>query len=248
MKRKLFVMLLAVTLVMPVAFLGCGKNNVDESHWKDLQNIVEGLENLKEAGGGENDYFNSEIYDVERFNTEPEEPEEESIQAQRGVIKDGMFVNETFKIAFPLTDDMTVVNDELIAEAQGYTMHGVGEDGVYSAEQMELDTNGVVYDTLIFMPDMHSNIVVAFDNMDVTRNGNRLTAEQYANVGAETIGDHIQMVQIGGLDYVCADKMVDGYSATWLLRQEANYMIMINITFADDYSSDDFIASFVTVE
>lgn len=269
MKKKLTILVIGMAAAV-LLLSGCGKmaRAIIESRNADMdskeQEMQEELAEMREELLKLNPPERPEIPEFEMPETmEPEgsEEPEDSVQPVRGTLENGMFTNEVFHISFPVSDDMLVFTDEQIMQIIGMGTEVMEEAGIhYSAEQMEQAMQGTIYDTVIMMPDGASNVMVLYENLDVTAQGMRFTEKQYLQIviariskmlGEESIVHEQETITIGGKDYTKVEvETGQGYSQTYYIRNQENYMVGFLYTCVDgaEAAREEFFNSFVEVE
>lgn len=163
---------------------------------------------------------------------------EESIPVERGIVEDGMYVNESIGIAFPITEDMSILSDKEIVQIYGAGSDIIVKDELYTAEQMEEALQGTMCDIMIRFPDGRANLAVVCENMDITANGNYMSEESYKtfltaqlesmkSIQYELVSE--EYVELGGKEYLAIEFQVNQggmrVRQCYYVRQEANYMI-----------------------
>lgn len=268
MKRKIYILVMAGLISMSVMLTSCGNKNQAE----DVGSQKEALEQEEDKESDQDDVQGTvsqtedekkpEEDETEEPETDDEdanpESEKKTLELIRGVIENGMYTNSSIKLSFPVSDDMMVFTDEQIAQAAGISMDAMSETGVVTPEQMELATEGTVYDAMILFPDMESNLIICCENMDITGNGLRFSAEQYSkivDVQSKQLYDDYevidsQTVELGGLEYIRKEISFQGQKQVFLIRQVENYMVAMILTVSSEGEqlADDFMNSIVAVE
>ncbi len=267
MKKKIVTWLLCVIMVMAGVLTGCSRKDLDkdqEEQEQRLQELEEMKEELKELGQNVGGVSEVEPEETKLEETEPVEPEETedsgTIEATRGSIENGMFLNETFQLSFPVSDDMVVLTDEQILQAMGISSEVLLDNKICTAEQMETAMEGSIYDTIIMMPDGTSKLVVMYENLDVTAKGLSLTASQYLQIvinhlsqimDSECSISDMEEVTYGGFEYTKVDiTQSQGYVQTYLVRIQDNYVVGMIYTCVSgqEEARDDFFQSLVEVQ
>lgn len=257
MKRKVLSMVLA-TMMTAIVLFGCGsteevsdettevEEEVEEEKDEETEEIIE--EEADEVDDSQNGTSKKSLSAKERAATKEDEAQDkeedkddeetESMQVERGIVKDGMYVNESIGIAFPIADDMYVLSDEEMMQVYGAGANIVIEDDVYTSEQMEQALQGTMCDIMILFPDGRTNLSVICENMDITANGIYMSEEFYKTVlvaqmeSMQSIQYELvneEYVELGGKEYLAIEFAVAQGSVQakqyYYVRKEANYMI-----------------------
>ncbi len=267
MKRKVLSMVLA-TMMTAIVLFGCGsteevsdettevEEEVEEEKDEETEEIIE--EEADEVDDSQNGTSKKSLSAKERAATKEDEAQDkeedkddeetESMQVERGIVKDGMYVNESIGIAFPIADDMYVLSDEEMMQVYGAGANIVVEDDVYTSEQMEQALQGSMCDIMILFPDGRTNLSVMCENMDITANGIYMSEEFYKTVLAAQMEsldsiqyelvDEEEYVELGGKEYLVIEFAVAQGSVKakqyYYVRKEANYMIAFIASCYDD--------------
>lgn len=254
MKRKVLSMVLA-TMMTAIVLFGCGSTEevydetteVEEKVEEEMEEEIEESEeqDTEEADDSQNEASKKSLSAKERAATKEDEAQDkeedketESIQIERGNIKDGMYVNESIGITFPISDNMYVLSDEEMMQVYGAGANIVIEDDVYTPEQMEQALQGTMCDIMILFPDGRTNLSVMCENMDITANGIYMSEEFYKTVltaqmeSMQSIQYELvneEYVELGGKEYLAIEFAVAQGSVQakqyYYVRKEANYMI-----------------------
>lgn len=268
MKRKIAAVLLCLIMGVAVVFTGCSLADIradldrdQEEQAQRMQELEEMREELREIGQNVGAVPEEKQEETEPEETEPTETAEaETIEATRGSIENGMFLNETFHVSFPVSDDMVVFTDEQILQAMGMSADALVDNKVYTAKQMETAMAGSVFDTMIMMPDGSSNFVVLYENLDVTAHGISVTESQYLqivtngvrqSVAEECSISEMEEVTVGGQEYTKVDiTQSQGYVTTYLVRIQDNYVVSMIYTCVGgrEEMREDFFQSMVEVQ
>lgn len=160
------------------------------------------------------------------------------MKPQRGVVTDGIYRNEFFKIAFPvmeegILDDRTNY-DQL--KNGGMPVTEVGSelaDGILTYEEMEKVFMGRNRDFAMYNAEHNISIVVQFDNMKIVHGCNK-TVDEYieglknqnerANPQVET---SVETVWLGWSEYKRLTVLIGGAHYNYYLRQQDEYMICV---------------------
>lgn len=259
MKKKCYIAFLMLVLTVPMVLTGCKgaeKEIVsdeladeDEEAEKGDPDEDEGKETEDTQEGGEE----------EKAGKEEAGEEVTPIKAVRGEVKGGKFVNEAFGISFPLTEDMVLLEDSEILEGLGVDTGFLEEGAAASPEEMEDAVGGTLYDAIIFLNDKdNTNVMVTYENMDVTLNGDYLDERRYV----KTVKDALERkspgqyeiksqktVTLGDVQYLRVDLNVEmegnELKEVFYCRRLENYMVCITVTFDEETRqiAEDFIAS-----
>ena len=256
MKKKCYIAFLMMVLTVSTILTGC------KGAGRDLVS-----EELAEVEETEEDDLNQEKEESKETDTEEDDGENEEtgkagqkvnpIKAARGEIRDDMFVNETFDIRFPLTDDMTLLEDSEILEVLNADAGFLEEGAIASAKEMEDAAGGTLYDAVIYLDD-NSNVMLTYENMDVTMNGNYLDERRYVKHVKDALEQREpgkyeiksqKTVTVGDIQYLRVDLKVEmgdnELKEIFYCRREENYMVCITVTFEEEerQTAEDFIAS-----
>ena len=211
------------------------------------QEIKEELKQEEEQKQEENKEENKE---------EQSEVKEDVVNDIRGYVVDGMFVNEYFNIRFDVKNDYTVLSDKQLMNYVGIATDSMVENDYFTSEQMKLAMNGSIYDTCVVFEDDSSNILICYEDMDITNFGNYISAEDYLNV---VIGNIKKMdeglaytnlleAKAWGDDYVVgALYRSTGQAQIYLVKIQDNYAISLIITASSEENLDkctNFVDSF----
>lgn len=176
--------------------------------------------------------------------------EEENIVFVPGKIENGTYENASIHLAFDVTEDMYVLTGEQIAKV--YT---TGYEEMTGEECAVTIPEGVMYDAMVYLPDMLSNIIVQVEDVSITFPEEEITAQVYAD---KTIAELLAVEEI---NYTVSDVTTKAIGETQYLYYEAdtgigfvkycfvrklgNLMISILITEADgsEEAVDTLIAS-----
>jgi len=273
MKKRIITVFLSLTFAASILLTGCSggteststKEAASEAEEEVREPEEETQDQEKTDAGSETQKEDKEEIgkkaDAEAGNEaeDKNEEEEEIIEATRGTVEDGMFVNETFGLAFAITDDMTVFSDEQMFEALGIGSDIMTEDGVATAEQIEQALQGTMYDIMIMFSDNTSNVSVTYDNMDITCKGIHFDEEQYGQMLINMLGQMSSVqyevvsedtVELAGKEYYRLKLSADYGGAileqTYLCRRQDNYMVGIIISGQEGSPfEEEFLNSFV---
>lgn len=259
MRKKCYIAFLMLALSVPMALTGCKgaeKEAVSEEP-------AEGDEET-----GKDDSEEEETKEEDREDAAKEKEKEESskdeageivvpIKAARGEIRDNMFVNETFGISFPVTEDMEMIDDAEILEILGADAGFLEEGEAASVQEMEDAVGGTLYDAVIYLDD-NSNVMISYENMDVTMDGNYLNERRYVKglkdaLEQKSPGQYEiksqKTVDAGDVQYLRVDLKVkleeNELCEIFYCRRVENYMVCITVTFEEEkrQPAEDFIAS-----
>lgn len=268
MKHKFLTLFLSLVLTVSTLLTGCSSDaektltaDAASESGEETEEIEEKAEDEEKAEEEAEKEAKKEAEEAteKKEEAEKEEAEEETIEASRGTITDGMFVNETFGIAFAVTDDMTVFSDEQMLEALGVGSDIMADDGVANAKQIEEALQGTMYDAMIMFSDNSSNVSVSYENMDITSKGIYFDEEQYGQMLINMLGQMSSIqydvvdentIELGGKEYYCLKLSAD-YNGiileqTYLCRRQDNYMIDIIISSQEGSQiEEEFLDSFV---
>ena len=253
MRRKALILSMVCTLGFSMMFTGCG-NKTNKKANQSNSNVANTTNETTDSQNGSNNQ-DSQTDDTADASAD----QTESIEATRGTIEDGTYINNTFKISFPVTEDMTVFTDEQIAQAVGMGTDMIKDNSTLTPQQMEEAMAGCVYDTMIVFSDGSSNVSVSYQNMDITAKGVYLTADQFIQAmktqiptltGTDYEFSDVTTVELGGQTYSKLVAKTSGLTQTYVARQVDNYMVNIVVTCAEgnEQLADDFLDSFVIVE
>lgn len=262
MKRKLLSMVLVIMMTAIVLF-GCGSTEEVSDETIEVEEEIEEEteeseeieeEDTDEADDSQNESSKNSLSAKERAaekeaETEDkeenvskdveEENSEESIQVERGIVEDGMYINESIGISFPIAEDMYVLSDKEMMQIYGAGANIVIEDDVYTSEQMEQALQGTLCDIMILFPDGRTNLSIICENMDITANGIYMSEEFYMTVLAAQMEsldsiqyelvDKEEYVELGGKEYLVIEFVIEQGDIEakqyYYVRREANYMI-----------------------
>lgn len=271
MKHKFLTLFLSFVLAASTLLTGCShaeKSLTEDAVSESGEETGETEENTEtekkaaeEAGAEKEARKETEEEAEKQAEAEKEAAEEETIEATRGTIKDGMFVNETFGIAFKVTDDMTILSDEQMLEALGVGSDIMADNGVATAKQIEQALQGTMYDVMIFFSDNASNVSVSYENMDITGMGIYFDEEQYGQMLINMLGQMSSVqydvvdedtVELGGKEYyrlkMSADYDGVKLNQTYFCRRQDNYMIGIIVSSQSSDIEEEFMNSFVDLD
>lgn len=192
-----------------------------------------------------------------------EREKEDSSLSIQGTVEDGFYINETFGIRFPITDNMSIMSEREMEAAQGIGSEYLEDEGLISSEQMDEISGGVRYDLTVYLDDRLSNIIVSYEDLDITTSGSikpdaetygkalRFTFARLEDFGYEFCED--STVTLGGKEYYRMDFDVDAMGVAchqiYVMRREENYMISFVITYRDgmEQQVEDFLDSITDV-
>lgn len=262
MKKKFFA-IFAITAIS-MAFIGCGNS--------EKSTTTEATTELTTDVDVEEDTTEGTIEDTTEDTTEgttedttenisdASNSDKKATTASRGTIEDGVYTNETFKVSFPISDDMTVFTDEEVLSILGVGQDIMSSNGMYTAEQIENALNGTIYDIMFAFPDGQSNVSVSYINLNQNGMTTNLSLDVYVDA---TMSQLEQMTSpkytslekttetYSGIEYTCINTKTDmGYSQKMAARFEGNYIVQITITYLDDSPelATDFLNSLLPVE
>jgi len=191
--------------------------------------------------------------------TESGDISEQTEDAERGSVANGVFTNDVFKISFPVSDDWYICSDAEIAEIIGFTTENVEENTSLTVEQFEAATAGTVYDCVFYFSDMQSNCNITYTSLDRLGMYSTLPVMDYAEVSATQLesmsapkytADEPTTETYGGDEYACLSVATDqGYNQKMLMKKENGYMVMITLTYFPELESEmqSFLDSFTEV-
>lgn len=259
MKKKCYIAFLVLVLTVSAALTGC------KGAEKDVVSEELAEEETEEEETEDDLDSEKEEKDTEKDDEETEETEETDkdaekivpIKATRREIRDDMFVNETFGISFPITEDMNLLDDSKFLETLGVDTDSLEEGELLSAKEMENALNGILYDAVIFLAeDSNSNITISYENLDVTMNGNYPDERRFAKILEDDLEQQSpglyniksrKTINIGDVQYLREDLEIKGseLKEIFCCRRVENYMVCITITYEEEKSqaAEDFIAS-----
>lgn len=261
MKKKCYIAFLMLVLTVPMVLTGC--KGAEKEIVSD--ELADGDEETEKDDTGEDEGKEKETEDTQEGGKKQKAGKEEAgeevtpIKAARGEVKDDKFVNEVFGISFPLTEDMVLLEDSEILEGLGVDTGFLEEGAAASPEEMEDAVGGTLYDAIIFLNDGDStNVMVTYENMDVTLNGDYLDERRYI----KTVTDSLERespgqyeiksqktVTLGDVQYLRVDLNVEmegnELKEVFFCRRLENYMVCITVTFDEEMRQtvEDFIAS-----
>lgn len=259
MKKKCCIAFLMLTLTVSAILTGC----TEAEREAVSEELVEEDTETEEADSEE------EVKEKDKKEEDGESEEEGKekagekvvpIKATRGEIRDNMFVNETFGISFPITENMDLLDDSEVLETLGVDTDSIEEGEVVSAKEMEDALDGILYDAVIFWDRAtNSNITVSYENLDVTMDGNYPDERRFAKILEDDLEQQSpgvykiksrKTVDIGDEQYLRVDLEMKGseLKEIFCCRRVENYMICITITFEEEkrQTAEDFIASLNT--
>lgn len=261
MKKKCYIAFLMLVLTVPMVLTGC--KGAEKEIVSD--ELADEDEETEKDDTGEDEGKEKETEDTQEGGKKEKAGKEEAgeevtpIKAARGEVKDDKFVNEVFGISFPLTEDMVLLEDSEILEGLGVDTGFLEEGAAASPEEMEDAVGGTLYDAIIFLNDGDStNVMVTYENMDVTLNGDYLDERRYI----KTVTDSLERespgqyeiksqktVTLGDVQYLRVDLNVEmegnELKEVFFCRRLENYMVCITVTFDEEMRQtvEDFIAS-----
>ena len=176
--------------------------------------------------------------------------EEETIVFTNGKIESGSYENRSIHLAFDVTEDMYILTEEQIGKV--YT---AGCEEMNGEECETAIPEGIMYDAMVYLPDMLSNVIVQVEDVSVTFPSEEIAAEAYVNKTIEvlaaleepdyTISD-VTTKAVGETSYLYyeADTGI-GFVKHCFVRKLGNYVISVLITEADgsEEAVDALIAS-----
>lgn len=240
MKKKIVYLLMAAMVCS--SFTACGKEIEKEPTKQEQTTDKEHNKNDKPE--------KDETEKVDEKETEKETNKDENLPGKedenkdlRGKVKDGKFVNENFNISFDIKDNYTVLTDEQLMQSVGVAMDNIEKQEVYTSAQMEQAMNGSIYDFAVVFEDYSSNVIVCYENLDVTNGGRTIDVESYMNaVGAgikkmypEAEFSDYEKLEIWGDEYLmCGVKNTDAKGQVYLVRIQDNYAVSLIVTLGND--------------
>lgn len=263
MKKKCCIAFLMLVLTVPAILTGCKgakeRETVSEELLETDEETKENDPEKEEAKEKDREEDADETGEDEKAGKNQAGEEVEPVKAARGKIRDNMFVNETFGISFPMSEDMILLEDSEILEALGVDTGFLGEGGVASPEEMEDAAGGTLYDAIIFLSDSdNSNVTIAYENMGITMDGDYLDERLYIRKVKDDLEQKApgtyeiksqKSVTVGDVRYLRVDLDVeaDGNELKEIVycRRVENYMVCITVTFEEEkrQTAEDFIAS-----
>lgn len=244
MKKKFLVLLTATMMTMSLVACGSEKESTTEAVTTEAT-TTESAQDVTDDSASENDVTDETT----------EANAEEEITAERGTIENNVYTNKTFDISFEIGSDCTLYTDEQITQLLGIGQNVLESNGLYSANQMEQAMNGTFYDVWFAYSDGKSNTYVAYENMKTTGTYGIYDANAYAEALKRQFSsittytytfDPNTVETLGGYEYVCLNCKTDqGLDQKVLLRQVANYMVCITISYpsGDTTIPDQFMSS-----
>lgn len=241
MKKKIMYLLLATMLCS--TFTACGKEEKEPVKQEQTTDKEHDKNDKPEKD-------ETEKVDEKEIGAEKETEKDENLPGKdevkkdlRGEVKDGKFVNETFNISFDIKDNYTVLSDEELMKSVGVAVENIEKQDVYTSAQMEQIMNGAIYDFAVVFDDYVSNVIVCYENLDITNNGREIDAEGYMNaVGAsvkriypEAEFSEYEKVEIWGDEYLMCNLQRSGVSGQiYLARIQDNYAVSLIVTLGPD--------------
>ena len=247
MKKKCYIAFLTVLLTVSTILTGC-KGTERNAVSEEPAEVEETEEDLKpeEEKAKETDTKETDTKEDGEEESGKAVEKVEPVNVVRGEVRDGMFVNETFDIRFPLTEDMTLLEDSEILEVLGADVGFLEEGATAAAQEMEDAAGGTLYDAVIYLDD-NSNVMLTYENMDVTMNGNYLDERRYVKHVKDALeqkspgkyeikSQKTVMVEDGQYLRVDLDVEMEGneLKEIFYCRRVENYMVCITVTFEED--------------
>jgi len=164
--------------------------------------------------------------------------EEENIVFVPGKIENGSYENSSIHLAFDVTEDMYVLTGEQISK-----VYVAGCEEMTGEECVADIPEGVIYDAMVYLPDMLSNVIVQVEDITVTFPGEEITSRVYVDRTIAALQQveepkyqvsEVTSKQIGESEYLYfeADSGI-GFIQYCFTRKLGNYMVSIYITEAD---------------
>jgi len=130
---------------------------------------------------------------IEEEPATPEEPEEEPIVVERGVIEDELYLNESIGLSFNLPEGWDFADDETIAMMMGVGVELIAENGG------ELDTSDInaLYDMVAYNAATDSNAMVMIESLDIPPDTEAPTAQAQL----EALRERLEEMDVFGFEF-----------------------------------------------
>lgn len=174
------------------------------------------------------------------------------MKPQRGVVTDGIYRNEFFKVAFSVKEGSVILDDRTDYEQVKAGGVPVTEadwelaDGILTFEEMEKVYMGRNRDFAMYNSEYKFSVVVQFDNMNMVHGGIKTVDEciemlqnqnKQANPQVET---SVETIWLGWSEYKRLTVLIGGAHYNYYLRQQDEYMICVAYaSHEDNYTGRD---------
>lgn len=238
MKKKCYIAILMLVLTASTILTGC--------KGAEREAVSEELVNEETE---EDDSDKEEVKETDDGEKEKPDKGKETVvpvKATRGTVQNNMFVNETFGICFPVTEDMILVEDSEILEILGADAGFLEEGEAATAKEMEDALGGTVYDAVIYL-NGNSNVMISYENLDVTMDGNYPDERRYVKSVKDALDQKPsekyeiksqKTVAVGDVQYLRVDLNVETEGnelrEIFYCRRVENYMVCITVTFEEE--------------